>query len=263
MLGVAIDFDNNAWVVSNGSGRVLKFGAVGAADQYTVKYDKGLGGSLYNYSDMTGFRSTPTLLSIGSSEFTPTSGNTYSGFGTTLQTALATCTCPDINSVEQCAIDPTELNSCLVPLSLFSITGGDYTAKNLSIACSITFPDITTGLVPCGRLSDNPATGDIDESKACSLCALFYMLKNIINFVLDLAVGIGVFILIVAGLLYALSTGNPRNIELAKSAISSVIAGLAIVFIAWLAIAVILQAMGYANVGTWNQVSCVLPTPAP
>lgn len=87
---------------------------------------------------------------------------------------------------------------------------------------------------------------------------MFYMLKKIINFVLELTVGIGVFILIVAGLLYAFSAGNTRKIELAKTALNKTIAGIIIVFIAWLLIAVILQAMGYANVGVWNQVNCTL-----
>jgi len=116
------------------------------------------------------------------------------------------------------------------------------------------------GLVPCGRLADNTTTADIDESAPCSLCAMFYMLKNIINFVMTLAIGIGVFILVIAGLLYALSTGDSRKIELAKSAVTSAIIGIAIIFIAWMAVAVILQGMGYANMTTWNQVNCNLPT---
>ncbi|MDP3057666.1 MAG: hypothetical protein Q8N37_04090 [bacterium] len=275
--GVAIDFDNNIWIVNyggggpgytnpNGPSAPASCTTAGYGSVTKLKNDGTVIGSYptcgnipYNYSDMTGFRSIPNSLTVGSTEYMPTTGNTYTGFESAINAIIygATCTCI-VGGVEQCAIDPTELNSCLVPLSLFSITGGDYEAKNLSITCSITFPDITTGLVPCGRLDDNLATGDIDESQACTLCAMFYMLKNIINFVLDLAVGIGVFILIIAGLLYALSTGNPRNIELAKSAMSSVIAGLAIVFIAWLAIAVILQGMGYANMTTWNQVNCTL-----
>lgn len=116
----------------------------------------------------------------------------------------------------------------------------------------------TGGLVPCGRMVDNTITGDIDESKPCTICALFYMLKNIINFLLGLAIGVGVFIMVIAGLIYALSVGNPRKIELAKSAASSAIAAIIIIFIAWVAIAVILQAFGYANIGTWNQVNCIL-----
>ncbi len=126
-------------------------------------------------------------------------------------------------------------------------------------ACAIA-PPPTGELVPCGRLADNLDTGDIDESKPCTLCALFYMLKNIINFVIALSIGIGVFILVIAGLLYAFSAGNPRNIDMAKSAITSAIIGISIIFIAWMVIAVILQGMGYANMTTWNQVNCMLPT---
>ncbi|MBU4056599.1 hypothetical protein KJ695_01665, partial [Patescibacteria group bacterium] len=66
------------------------------------------------------------------------------------------------------------------------------------------------------------------------------------------------FILVIAGLLYAFSAGNPGNIELAKSAITYALAGLAIIFAAWLVIAVILQGLGYADINTWNQVNCNL-----
>lgn len=134
----------------------------------------------------------------------------------------------------------------------------------LTIGLFALYPQITIaqsstdGLVPCGRLADNPLTSDIIESNPCTLCAMFYMLKNIINFVMTLAIGIGVFILVIAGLLYALSAGDSRKIELAKSAATSTIIGISIIFIAWMAIAVILQGMGYANMATWNQVNCVL-----
>lgn len=151
-----------------------------------------------------------------------------------------------------------------------AITGNcDFTAiKNCIDADSCTFDscengicgnaNLCGGLVPCGRLvkGNDP---NIDMTKPCTLCALFYMLKNIINFVMTLAIGVGVFILVIAGLLYATAAGNTRKIELAKSAVTSAIIGISIIFIAWMAIAVILQGMGYANMTTWNQVNCVLP----
>lgn len=112
------------------------------------------------------------------------------------------------------------------------------------------------GLMPCGRDGDNPATTDIDESKPCTICALFYLLKNIINYIMTLAIGIAVFILVLSGLLYVTSAGNPAKISLAKSAVTSSIIGLAIIFIAWMVIAITLQGMGYANMATWNQVNC-------
>lgn len=138
-----------------------------------------------------------------------------------------------------------------------TFTGIDSKTYTCSKTVGLIIPP-TGGLVPCGRLADNPATGDIDESKPCSLCAGFYLLKNIINFVVTLAIGIGVFILVIAGLLYAFSIGNSRRIEQAKSAITSALTGIGIIFIAWLVIAVILQGLGYANIATWNQVNCLI-----
>lgn len=141
-----------------------------------------------------------------------------------------------------------------------SFTGSDAAAYSCSADVAIVTPPPppTGGLVPCGRLADNPDTDDIIESDPCSICALFYLLKNIINFILTLAIGIGVFIFVIAGLTYALSAGNSGRIELAKSAIYSVIVSLTIIFAAWIIIAAILAGMGYANITTWNQVNCVL-----
>lgn len=153
-----------------------------------------------------------------------------------------------------CAYDPKPDNT-----SCDSDTN-DCTYDMCQAGICITGGNACGGLIPCGRLADNPTTGDIDETKACNLCAMFYLLKEIINFIMTLAIGIGVFILIIAGLLYATSAGNPRNVELAKSAITSALIGLAIIFIAWLVIAVILQGLGYANIATWNQINCTLPT---
>lgn len=118
---------------------------------------------------------------------------------------------------------------------------------------------VTGGLVPCGRQCDDIATPLITESEPCNLCAIFYMLKQTINFITSLSVILGTFILILAGLLYAISAGNPGKIELAKTAATSVIIGMAIITVAWLGIAFILQGMGYATFSTWNQVNCTLP----
>lgn len=120
----------------------------------------------------------------------------------------------------------------------------------------------TGGLIPCGRMANAPpAQGEtdlIDESKPCDICAMFYLLKKIINFITELSIGIGVFILIIAGLLYATSAGDSHLTEKAKEAATSVIIGLAIISIAWLVIAIILQGMGYSSFSTWHQINCAL-----
>jgi len=115
----------------------------------------------------------------------------------------------------------------------------------------------TGGLVPCGRL-DKGNDPNIDMTRPCDLCAAMYMLKKTLNFVMEIAAGIAVFILVIAGLLYAFSGGNPQNTEKAKSAITNALLGLVIIFIAWLIVAIVLNAMGYGGIATWNQVNCTL-----
>jgi len=260
IVGIAIDFNNNAWVVSEASSHVIQYKAAGTAGEYTVLRDITLGGSLYNYSDMTGFRSTPTVMSIGTTEYFPTSGNTYTGFGNTLQAALVGCSCLDTDGNQICSVDPSDPANCLVPLSLFSSTGGDYNAKNLSISCTTVIPSTFGGLVPCGRNENDPNT-TWDDSAPCNLCFAFQMAKNILDYIFFLTVGLAIFIFVIAGLLYAFSMGNPGRIEKAKQAITLAIIGLAIIFVAWLIVNVVLAALGYTHPfgGSWNMVDCSLP----
>ncbi len=119
-------------------------------------------------------------------------------------------------------------------------------------------PNVCGGLVPCGRLVDNPATTQINETAPCDLCSLFYMIKSIINYAAQISFGLALLMFTIAGLLYATSAGDNRKATLAKNTIRYALIGLLFIFLAWLAIAVILQALGYGNAGTWNQVNCVL-----
>ncbi len=195
----------------------------------------------------------------------------YSGNTSTISWTITDATSGAINGV---ALTPAEIVAKSGSFTTPPITSS--TPYNMTIngnggpaSCGPVIVGLLTpptgGLVPCGRLVNQPPlpgeTIDlIDESKPCDLCAAFYMLKNIINFVTELAVGIAVFILAIAGLLYVFSAGEPSKIELAKSAITYALTGLAIIFAAWLVIAIILQGLGYADINTWNQVNCNLQT---
>lgn len=121
-----------------------------------------------------------------------------------------------------------------------------------------THTDVCGGLVPCGRLVDNPKTGQINEKAPCDLCSAFYMVKNIINFAIQIVFVLAILALVIAGILYSTSFGNQNTIEIAKRAAYNTLIGLFIVFLAWILIAAILQAIGYSSMSTWNQVDCTL-----
>lgn len=116
--------------------------------------------------------------------------------------------------------------------------------------------NVCGGLVPCGRLVDNPDTTDINETDPCSICALFYMVKSLVNYAVKISFILAVFSLVISGLLYSASAGNSQMIDLAKRAVYYTVMGMFIIFLAWLVVAVILKALGYADIGTWNQVRC-------
>ena len=87
-----------------------------------------------------------------------------------------------------------------------------------------------SNLVPC---KDN-----------CTLNDLFLMLHNIVDCLVYLATIICLLFIVIGGLLYIFSLGNPEMCAKAKNTILWAIGGLALVFLAWLIINTIMVAMG-------------------
>lgn len=86
-------------------------------------------------------------------------------------------------------------------------------------------------LVPCGT-SKHP--------NDCTLNDLFVMLKNIVDCLVHLSTIVCLFFIVIGGLLYIFSLGNPEMCTKAKNTILWAVGGLALVFLAWLIINVIL-----------------------
>ena len=116
------------------------------------------------------------------------------------------------------------------------------------------------GIVPCGRMINNPDT-PYNETDSCTLCHIFIMLQIISTFVTEIGGIIAVFFLVMGGLIYATSAGNQGRMDSGKKAITWAIFGLAIVFFAWLLITDVLSIFGYINPmgGQWNIVNCPVP----
>jgi hypothetical protein len=226
---------------------------------------------------------SPATATTYTMDLTGPGGNTLNACSTAVSFNVPSCTIAaadaGVYSGDTTAISWTTTNAASATLNGASvlvngsqttppITGS--TAFNLiatgpggNVTCSTTVGLLTPptgGLVPCGRLADDTATTEINESKPCDLCAAMYMLKRMLNFIMELATGIAIFIIVLGGLLYAFSAGNPGKIEKAKSTVTGAIIGLAIMFAAWLIVAIILNAMGYADITNWNQVNCALQT---
>jgi hypothetical protein len=103
-------------------------------------------------------------------------------------------------------------------------------------------------LVPCGGMDSEGVA-----QNACKFCHLFVLFNNLIKFLLFCIVPpIAVAGIVMAGVFFIFSRGNPGTITKAKGIIEAVLIGLFIVFTAWLLINVFFT---YINVAEWTGLS--------
>jgi len=120
----------------------------------------------------------------------------------------------------------------------------------------------SSGVVPCGRNCDNPAT-EIDERDMCTLCHLLVGIDNIIDWGFAVLLVIAVMMIVIAGVTYIVSGGNQSITKAAKSALISTLVGTAIMLLAWLVvntiIAYILTSDNDAGtkVKGWSEFTCI------
>ncbi len=113
-----------------------------------------------------------------------------------------------------------------------------------------------SGFVPCGLGYNNPDT-PWNERESCRFSHLFIMTKIILDFLFwNLMPLILVVMIVVSGIIFYTSLGNPNVLVKIKAIWSSVGKGLVIMFFGWTAISIIMAIMGYVGIfGPWWQVS--------
>ncbi len=98
------------------------------------------------------------------------------------------------------------------------------------------YAGIHTGpIVPCGGSGDQPA---------CTLCHLWNLASNIINFIsFNLAIPIATLLFVAAGIIFLTSAGSEQKVGLAKSIFTNTAIGLLIIFCSWLLIDTLMKTL--------------------
>ena len=118
-------------------------------------------------------------------------------------------------------------------------------------------PSEEKGLVPCGRISDNPDT-PWNERDPCQFKHIFLLIKNILDFVLwRLGLIVLVLLTLAVGVIYYFSMGTPTTMVRVKSILKSAGMGYGIVFLSWIIINLILAILGFqvGIFGNWWQIN--------
>ena len=158
---------------------------------------------------------------------------TVSGWGGELNSLRETCTCAG------CSISG---GNCVIDLNIIVSSGEGMILDNLQVV----YGSITGGLVPCGRMFNDPNTS-WNEKDDCTLCHLILMAQLIMDFLFKIAAVVAAFFLAIAGFIYIFAAGQPDKITLAKKIFSKVLIGFMIIFIAWIIVDTILVMFGYID----------------
>jgi len=90
-------------------------------------------------------------------------------------------------------------------------------------------------LVPCGGVNAN------DKSQACTICHLVDGIHGIVQFVVKLIAVTAIVVIVIAGVMYIISAGNPAMITMAKTAIKNALIGVIVVLTAFMMITFIVN----------------------
>lgn len=102
-------------------------------------------------------------------------------------------------------------------------------------------------LVTCGNSSD--------PEQACTLCDLFVMMQGIMQWGMELLFVLAIAGIVISGIMYIISTGNPGMMEKAKGYLKICVEGTLIVLMAWLIVNTVMWLLGATRQGAWFTIS--------
>ncbi len=104
------------------------------------------------------------------------------------------------------------------------------------------FPSLifaNNGLIPCGG-----------PNQPCELCHLFELFDNIVRFVMfSLVPPIAVLMLVIGGIYFYFSAGDPEKTKQAVNLIKATVIGMLIIYFSWSIVVAIFTAIGAVD---WN-----------
>jgi len=113
-------------------------------------------------------------------------------------------------------------------------------------------------IVPCGGQGQNP----------CTLCDIFVMAKNIIDFLLLIIFFVATIFIVIGGIRMLTSAGSPEHVDRGKRMITAAIVGVIIALLSWILLAELFIALvgkttaeggdvGQGFPWPWNEIQCV------
>lgn len=121
----------------------------------------------------------------------------------------------------------------------------------LGVLTAIPLISLAAGLVPCGGEDEAP----------CTLCHIFLLLDNILNFLFFTIVPpLAILMIAIGGAMFLFSSGNPKLLGQGKEVLKATLIGLFIIYGSWVLVKLFFLGIGVAEwTGLkegWFQIDC-------
>lgn len=118
------------------------------------------------------------------------------------------------------------------------------------------------GLVPCGKNPNSLASGEsLEVGMPCQFCHLFVMFDAALDFIFfQITPPIAVLMIVIGGIMFFSSAGDPGKVQTAKKLLTSVILGIVLIYTSWLLLSFFFSIIGVSDwTGLkegWFQMNC-------
>jgi hypothetical protein len=99
------------------------------------------------------------------------------------------------------------------------------------------------GLIPCGRTYSTDSNGKTTISDPCKICHFITGIHRLISFGFYALVIVATVAIVLAGIMYIVSTGDPGAMDSSKQFIKSALIGVAVMLLAWLIITTLMNVL--------------------
>ncbi|MBN2197800.1 hypothetical protein JW698_01215 [Candidatus Wolfebacteria bacterium] len=121
----------------------------------------------------------------------------------------------------------------------------------ISVFCLLFLTSIAqAALVPCGG----------NTGVECTWCHLMILVKNIVDFMIYLAIPLAIIMIIVGGIMIMTAGGSTERASKGRQILTAALTGLIIVLFSYLIIDTIIKTIGQGwdnlKIGPWNKLEC-------
>lgn len=114
----------------------------------------------------------------------------------------------------------------------------------VTASCKSSSENLCSGIVPCGRLVDNPGTSWNDTQK-CQFCHVVIMLSNIINFLMTVITVLTVLAIVIVAFFSITASADVSASVNARQKLNAVLSGFVIILVAWIIINTLMVLFGF------------------